>query len=92
LNDRDRQELVALWERVDRALRAALSGVEIEEQTEAQVVEFLDVNELGLAFETLVGALADADAEVSEAVMRELVIAAGEMDLEDDADWQRLTS
>lgn len=72
-------------------MRAALAGVDVSAEVRKQVLEFLDVNELGLAFQWLVAALADTKTEVSEAVSARLARAAGEMGLQDDPDWRRLT-
>ena len=61
-----------MWARVEGELRAALAGVDVSAEVRERVLEFLDVNELGLAFRWLVAALADTNAEVSEAVRARL--------------------
>jgi hypothetical protein len=69
----------ALWDRVGGELRAVLSDVEVGEKLRCQVLEFLEVNELGLAFQTLVAALADARADLGPSVLDRLAVAAREM-------------
>ena len=90
MRDVNREDLPALWERASSALRAALAGVRLSDETAMWVTEFLEANELGLAFETIVAALTDADP--SQAVVDHLAVAAHEMDLEDDPAWRLLTS
>jgi hypothetical protein len=81
-----------MWARVEGELREALAGVDVSEEVRARVLEFLDVNELGLAFQWLVTALADTNAEVSDAISAQLARAAHQMGLQDDPDWRRLTA
>jgi hypothetical protein len=90
VSDLERDQLLALWERADRAIRAALDAVQLDERVRGEVLEYLNVNELGLAFQWLVESLADAGADVSEAVLQHLAAAAREMSLEDDPAWRRL--
>jgi hypothetical protein len=47
-------ELRAKWQRVDGHLRAALAAVDLADFDREQVAEFLDHNELGVAFEWIV--------------------------------------
>jgi hypothetical protein len=90
VSDPERDQLLALWERADRHIRAALDGVQLSERVRAEVLEYLEVNELGLAFQWLVESLADAGADVSETVLEGLAVAAREMSLEDDPGWRHL--
>lgn len=92
VEDRDPDELVAKWTRVESELRAALVDVEVREKTRAWVLECLDHNELGLAFQTLVEALDDDQARLSAVTLDRLERAAREMALEDDAAWRRLSA
>jgi hypothetical protein len=52
--------------------------------------EFLDHNELGLAFETLVHALVDGGTTLPPEARSHLAAAAKDMGLQDNADWQIL--
>ena len=54
--------------------------------------EFLDHNELGLAFETLVNALLETGSIPSPEAHTHLAAAADEMGLQDDADWRHLNA
>jgi len=83
-------DLIELWERVEAHLRGALPLVEVEPSTRRMTEEFLDHNELGLAFQWLVGALADSGNTAPPEAHAHLEAAAAEMGLQDDADWRRL--
>jgi len=85
-------ELLALWRRVETHLRRVLVLVQIDPEQRRQTQEFLAHNELGLAFQTLVAALADERAAPPASARDHLAAAAAEMELEDDPDWHRLTS
>lgn len=85
-------DLLKLWARVESHLRDALTLVEVEPPTQRMTEEFLDHNELGLAFQTLVGALGDSASSPTPAAHAHLEAAAVEMDLQDDADWRRLNA
>jgi hypothetical protein len=85
-------DLLKLWARVERHLREALPVVAIDASTRRLTEEFLDHNELGLAFETLVGALLETCTAPTAEVQSHLVLAASEMGLQGDADWQLLNS
>jgi hypothetical protein len=56
------------------------------------VLEFIDHNEFGLAFETLVGGLAEARAALATPAREALASAAREMGVERSEDWLALTS
>jgi hypothetical protein len=86
------EDLLKLWARVEGHLRGALSVVEVDASTRRMSEEFLDHNELGLAFQTLVGALADGGTTPPPAAHTHLAAAAAEMSLQDDPDWRRLNS
>ena len=83
--------LRASWERTERHLRAALAGLELAGELRAQVVEFIEHNELGVAFEWLVYALAERATRLDDEVRERLGAAAVEMGLEENSDWLRLT-
>lgn len=53
----------------------------------AWVTEYLDVNELGLAFEYLVEHAIESGIALSPAARSELRLAAAEMSLEDNSAW-----
>lgn len=86
------EDLLKLWARVESHLRRALSTVEVDASTRRMSEEFLDHNELGLAFETLVGALVEAGTTLPPEAHSHLAAAADEMGLQDNADWQLLNA
>lgn len=86
------EDIHELWVRVDAHLRGALSIVELDGSARRMTEEFLDHNELGLAFETLVGALVEAGTTPPAEAHAHLAAAADEMGLQDDADWRRLNA
>jgi hypothetical protein len=90
VSEADRDQLLALWERTDREIRTALDGAQVPERVRADVIGYLEVNELGLAFQWLVESLADAGEDVSDPVLAHLGTAAREMGLEADPGWRRL--
>lgn len=92
MGDREPDERVLVWARIEEELRAVVQGVDLSNEVRGWALEYLDHNELGLAFQTLVGALADTSADVSDAAMAQLGLAAREMGIEDDPDWRRLTT
>ena len=85
-------ELRDRWRRVEAHLRAALALVEVEPETRRWTDEYLDHNELGLAFQTLASALADAGTTLPPTAREHLGAAAAEMGLDDDGDWRRLNA
>jgi hypothetical protein len=85
-------DLLKLWARVEGHLRAAVSTVEVDASTRRLTEEFLDHNELGLAFQILVGALAESGVTPPPEAQSHLEAAATEMGLQDDADWQLLNA
>jgi hypothetical protein len=84
-------DLRHLWARVEAHLRAALAAVKLSDSDRRQVEEFLDHNELGVAFQWTVTALADANVTLAPDVRDHLAAAASEMNLTADPDWRRLT-
>jgi hypothetical protein len=83
-------ELHTKWKPVERHLRAAVAEVDLENTRRAQVEEFLDHNELGVAFEWIVGMLAEPRNAIPDDARQHLAAAAAEMQLETNPDWQRL--
>jgi hypothetical protein len=82
-------DLQAKWERIDGHLRAAMATVDLPSRDRAQVEEFLNHNELGVAFEWIVSVLRRSHATQTDA-LGHLSAAAREMDLEDNSDWRAL--
>lgn len=90
-SDAEQQQLRELWARVELELRAGLDLV--RERLTAEdirwVEEFLDHNELGLAFDVLIEALDDR--EFSREAYDHLTRAYGEMNTTEAADvWLRI--
>ena len=85
----DREQLHALWDRVERDLREAVALLESEHQLSSlqTVEEFLDHNELGLALEVLVDDLMERELTPSPAAFRHLERAASAMELTGDDRW-----
>jgi hypothetical protein len=82
--------LQAKWERVEGHLRNALAEVDLGPADRVQVEEFLDHNELGVAFEWIVSGLAQRDLAMPNDARQHLAAASTEMGLEDNPDWRRL--
>ena len=78
------------WARIEAWLRDALRGVPVAESAHAMAVEYLDHNELGLAFEEIVEALAKQGEPVGPRERRLLGNAAVDMNLTDNSSWKRL--
>jgi hypothetical protein len=83
-------ELRAKWRRTEAYLRAALAAVDLPDHDRQQIEEFLDHNELGVAFEWLVSRLAEAHASLPTELHSNLAAAASETGLEDNPDWRAL--
>jgi hypothetical protein len=60
----------------------------LEPADRGQAEEYLDHNELGLAFQQIVAALAERGEPVTPKVKRTLADAAADMGLHDDAGWR----
>jgi len=90
----DREQLFQLWARVERELRATLElvGAGIGADYIDQIKEFLDHNELGLAFEVLVEGLLESEVAGPQAAYDRLARAKSEMQLADDDAWDLLTA
>lgn len=88
----DREELHASWRRTEANLRDAVSHQELPDDLRRLVLEFVDHNELGVAFEMLVSALVEAEANLDRRAREVLAAAAHEMGLERNDDWIALTS
>ncbi len=78
------------WARIEAWLREVLDGVRLPESARAMAVEYLDHNELGLAFEGIVEALAERGRPIGPRERRLLGDAAVDMNLTDNADWKRV--
>ena len=65
-------DLVEQWAKTERDLRAALADVAVDEATAREVLEYLDHNELGLAFAVLVLELDQLGATPSPKAMTRL--------------------
>jgi hypothetical protein len=85
-------DLAKQWARTERELRAALTEVAVDETTAGEVLNYLDHNELGLAFAVLVEELDRLGATPSPVAMTRLSAAYDRMaSLPDGADaWARL--
>lgn len=86
------EELRAIWALIENDLRAALSELPLSQPDLEMATEFLDHNELDVAFQWVVSALADAGDQLPPDARRYLAAAASRMGLEDDPTWQRLDS
>lgn len=87
------EDQAASWAANERDLHAAMEEVELDAKTRAEIAEYLDHNELGLAFATLVEAL-DERGVMPSAVAVELLRASYDRmgRPHDGADaWERLT-
>ena len=83
------QDLRRVWTEVDSQLRVALEASAFRLPERADVEHFLDVNELGLAWDALVGVLEERTQSVSDGAINALRRAATLMDLPSD-DLHRL--
>jgi hypothetical protein len=83
-------ELRAKWQRSETHLRMALAAPDLPNPDRKQIEEFLDHNELGVAFECIVSVLGEAQASVPTEARSHLAAAASEMGLEDNPDWRGL--
>ena len=88
----DRDDLIASWAETERDLRGAVAQVEIGPDASSSVSEYLDHNELGLAFATLVESLDQLGANPPAAAMEHLRAANERMDSPPDGHdaWERL--
>jgi CspA family cold shock protein len=79
------------WRRIESWLRTVSAEVGLESADASQVEEYLDHNELALAFEVIGDALADRRKAVSPGVKPALADAAADMGLLDDPVWRRVS-
>jgi hypothetical protein len=88
----ERDDLTPSWAATDRDLRAALAEADIAPEATRSVVEYLDHNELGLAFATLVESLDQIGTSPSPAAMKYLSAASDRMGNPPDGHdaWDRL--
>jgi hypothetical protein len=88
----DRDELAASWAETERDLRAALAQVDVGADVSRWVTEYLDHNELGLAFATLVEALDQRSVAPPRASLESLAAAYERMKRPSDGAeaWARL--
>ncbi len=91
MEERSRDELRASWARVEADLLAVLDSVEVTDRARRWVLEFLDHNELGLAFEFLVDDLVESEVQLDDITFERLERVAREMGVEDAsrARWLR---
>jgi hypothetical protein len=77
------RRLQAQWAETDRLLRIVLADVDsrLGGFTRRSVIEFLEANELGLAYETLVYAIRSEELPISEDASEALAGAASLMEL-----------
>lgn len=78
------------WRHIESWLRSVLIEVDLAPADQGQVEEYLDHNELGLAFQAIVAALAERGTPVGPTVRRKLADAAADMELASDPHWRRL--
>ncbi|MGO9972387.1 MAG: MafI family immunity protein [Solirubrobacteraceae bacterium] len=78
------------WERAERHLRAALAEVDLPGTHGPLVADFVEHNELGLAFEWTVEVIANSELELTKEARRHLSAAAAELGLRANRDWRRL--
>jgi hypothetical protein len=78
----------ARWGRIESWLRSVLSEVALAPADRRQAEEYLDHNELGVAFQHIVAALAEHGEPVTLTVKSMLADAAADMDLHNDPDWR----
>ena len=78
------------WERAERHLRAALAEVELPGTHGPLVADFVEHNELGLAFEWTVEVIAKSELELTKSARRHLSGAAAELGMRANRDWRRL--
>jgi hypothetical protein len=88
----ERENLAERWAETERDLRAALARVDVGRDVNAAVIEYLDHNELGLAFDALVEALDQLGTDPSPVAMRHLQAANERMGSPPDSyeTWERL--
>jgi hypothetical protein len=72
-------------------LRDALRHQPLADDTRALVLDFIDHNEFGVAFEFMTNALVEAGTRLNPEARAALTEAAREMGLEENADWVRLS-
>jgi hypothetical protein len=88
-------ELIQKWERIESDLRAALTTVRLHlsDKDAAQVTEYLDHNELGLALEHLTASLLASEVtELPPATLARLRRANDEMGTPSPGSWRTFTS
>jgi hypothetical protein len=78
----------ARWRRIESWLRSVLSEVALAPADRRQAEVYLDHNELGVAFQHIVAALAEHGEPVTLTVKRMLADAAADMGLHNDRDWR----
>jgi hypothetical protein len=90
------QQRIELWRQIDQYLRAALdqTASDLVGAERRQIEEFLDHNELGLAWEVLIESLAAYDVDVQSAALSHLQHAADLMELDPSthASWRQLAA
>jgi SAM-dependent methyltransferase len=85
------EDLRASWERSERHLREALRHQPLPDDVRALVVDFIDHDEFGVAFESITNVLVEGGATLRPEARGALAEAARELGLEGNADWVRLS-
>lgn len=85
-------ELQASWRRTEAHLREALAQQNFPDDVRRLAVDFIDHNELGVAFECIVSSLVENDTPLAPLTRESLAAAAREMGLEGKEDWDELTA
>jgi hypothetical protein len=83
-------DAVTTLQRIEGWLRQTLQHARLAEDDESIITEFLDHNELGLAFEHMVELLAERDAPLARSDLEALGSAAWDMALTDNTAWKHL--
>jgi hypothetical protein len=88
----ERDDLIASWAETERDLRAGLAEADIGPELSSSVAEYLDHNELGLAFATLVESLDQLGTSPPPSAMERLSAASERMGSPPDGHdaWERL--
>jgi hypothetical protein len=88
----ERENLAKQWAETEHDLRAALARVDVGSDVNAAVIDYLDHNELGLAFDTLIEALDQLGTNPSPVAIGHLQAANERMGNHPDSyeTWERL--
>ena len=84
-------EKPASWARVEKDIRQGMALQKLPPDAQEQANEFLDHNELGVAFELLTNVLVERDIPIDPRARAHFAAAAEAMGLTANADWVALT-